>query len=97
VDTDDLVSLAVALGVSPVTLLMPDTAEATERVTLTETQKCDAARMWAWLGGSASIEPGVNSIEYLLSDVIPSWRKEQLLDNLREVSALSTKSESETT
>lgn len=102
VDPDDLVALALVLDVSPVTLLMPDTADETEQVTLTETRKCDAGRLWAWLGGGTSIEPGVNSIEYQLSGVLPSWLKAQLLANIRDVTArfdgegtVSTKSESE--
>src|SRR5215217_819117 len=50
VDADDLVALALALGVSPVTLLMPDTADGDSKVEVTGlTEPCRAERWWEWL------------------------------------------------
>src|SRR6478752_7585543 len=50
VDVDDLVALAAALGVAPVTLLMPTTHEADEFVTTTASvDPVPAYRLWWWL------------------------------------------------
>ncbi|MFN8101623.1 MAG: XRE family transcriptional regulator [Mycobacterium sp.] len=48
VDADDLVALAAALGVSPVTLLMPSGVGAGEIVAVCETE-FKAATLWEWL------------------------------------------------
>jgi transcriptional regulator with XRE-family HTH domain len=61
VDVDDLVALAIALDVSPITLLMPaDTPigakDPTKMVTTTGMDtKVSAERLWAWLVGEASV------------------------------------------
>src|SRR5688572_416451 len=49
VDADDLVALAMALEVSPVTLLMPFTAQGS--VELTDTISADALDAWDWSRG----------------------------------------------
>lgn len=49
VDADDLVALAVALGVSPVRLLLP--AEDVGEVPLTPTERASWAAAWAWATG----------------------------------------------
>lgn len=50
VDADDLVALAVALDVSPITLLMPDTATSGARVEVTGAEKkLTAEHVWEWL------------------------------------------------
>ncbi len=48
VDADDLMALAVALDVSPITLLMPPTADADE-TTATAVGPVTALRLWQWL------------------------------------------------
>ena len=78
VDADDLVALALALDVSPATLLMPAAADDTERVDVTGVAKCDADRLWSWLSAQAPIEPDVHVIEFRLA-ALPPWKKRQLL------------------
>ena len=48
VDVDDLVALAVALRVSPVTLLLPATEANSDRVRLTERVEVHARNAWDW-------------------------------------------------
>lgn len=61
VDVDDLVALAVVLGVSPATLLMPPVEQPDATVTVTGAGEMQADRLWQWLtaynpltGGRAS-------------------------------------------
>jgi transcriptional regulator with XRE-family HTH domain len=50
VDADDLVALAVALEVSPITLLMPAVIAANDRVTITGVRdELYADQVWSWL------------------------------------------------
>lgn len=49
IDADDLVALAAALDVSPITLLMPYTAHGT--VKLTESLETEALAAWDWMRG----------------------------------------------
>jgi transcriptional regulator with XRE-family HTH domain len=52
VDVDDLVALAVALGVSPPSLLMPNAETSEETVTVTgHREPLSAERAWSWFGG----------------------------------------------
>ena len=53
VTTDDLMALAVALGVSPVTLLMPNTTHADDKVSATGLVEAKTSRVvWEWLTAS---------------------------------------------
>jgi transcriptional regulator with XRE-family HTH domain len=54
IDADDLVGLAAALDVSPITLLMPYTAHGT--VKLTESVELDALAAWDWMRGVRPID-----------------------------------------
>ena len=56
VDVDDLMALAVALDVSPITLLLPDNPEA-EVTVPGEDDPVSAPRLWLWLRADASL-PG---------------------------------------
>jgi len=49
VTPDDLIALALALGVSPITLLMPATSDPADEVEVTGADKVTADRLWAWL------------------------------------------------
>lgn len=49
VDADDLVALALAFGVSPITLLMPPVEGGEDEVALTETVSAEAQAVWNWL------------------------------------------------
>ena len=58
VDVDDLNALALALDVTPLTLLMPEAADAVERVEITGAAgKCDAEQVWNWLCAQEPIGP----------------------------------------
>lgn len=82
VDADDLFALAVALGVSPVTLLTPDAGEGGEKVAATGvTEKCDVERLWNWVCAHEPIDPDVQTIEFWIA-ALPSWKKRQVMDNL---------------
>jgi transcriptional regulator with XRE-family HTH domain len=55
-DTDDLVVLAAALGVSPATLLMPAGHRPDDPVHITgEETAVPAAQVWAWLSGADAL------------------------------------------
>lgn len=51
VDADDLVALAVALGVSPVAILLPGTSEPGDSVSVTGVGAADALAVWEWANG----------------------------------------------
>ena len=51
VDADDLVGLALALGVNPSALLLPRDTALRDVVTLTEEQNASATDAWAWADG----------------------------------------------
>jgi len=66
VDADDLVALAVALGVSPITLLMPEADMKDSPVTITgEELELHASRVWAWLNGSDTLPQTPNQVRIL--------------------------------
>lgn len=54
VDADDLVALAAALDVSPITLLMPFTAKGD--VQLTDRIKANALAAWDWMRGTRPLD-----------------------------------------
>ncbi|MFJ7242362.1 hypothetical protein ACIQWB_35285 [Streptomyces olivaceus] len=57
VDVDDLVALALALNVSPLTLLLPD-SWSEEDVWLTERRRVQSRTAWLWGQGLAPAEDG---------------------------------------
>ena len=78
VDVDDLMALAVALGVSPIALLMPPAEQPEDLVAVTgAAEPTYADRLWDWL---CALEPlprtGTNWAE-LRAASWPSWRWEQ--------------------
>ncbi|BBZ22135.1 helix-turn-helix domain-containing protein [Mycolicibacter hiberniae] len=75
VDTDDLVALAVALGVSPIRLLMPESAEVDDQVVQTGREPESARRGWEWLQGA--FVPGDD--ETPNPAAWPSWRTRDVL------------------
>lgn len=83
VDTDDLTAIAVALGVSPATLLMPhanvDGVEAQSPDDLTQpitglSEPITALRMWDWIGGESPL-PGDADVLGFLSRARPRWKQ----------------------
>jgi len=71
VDADDLVALAAALGVSPVTLLMPQAA-ADAPLTVANTEFL-AATLWEWLIAEWPF-PKSDGLMAFLSKALPPWK-----------------------
>jgi transcriptional regulator with XRE-family HTH domain len=57
VDADDLVALALALGVSPLRLLLPGSAD-TKPIELTATCRVRARDAWRWASGEQPLSQG---------------------------------------
>lgn len=79
VDADDLVALAIALNVSPITLLMPAAADPDSDVQVTAERKTSAKRMWSWLNGGYPLEGSVLSF---FNAALPHWERTALEDAL---------------
>ena len=80
VDTDDLMAFAVALDVSPGTLLMPHTAAADEKVAVTAlADVCEAEQLWDWLT-ERHPRPGVRQFNMA---TWPTWVQERATDSMR--------------
>ena len=73
VDVDDLVALAAALEVSPITLLMPSTADADE-IAATAVGAVTALRLWQWLAAEMPLAGDTPSdvFGFILRSV-PNW------------------------
>ena len=74
VDCDDLTALAVAFGVSPISLLMPAAADDSPdtHVQLTGTEKMEGSRIWSWLNGSYPLNGSVLSF---FNNALPPWER----------------------
>lgn len=62
IDVDDLVALAVALGVSPITLLMPDTAEPNSDIGVTAIGDLPAIEYWQWMRTELPVRTDVSQV-----------------------------------
>lgn len=85
VTPDDLVALAVALGVSPVTLLMPESSTATDEVDVTGFDGVlPAEALWHWLRGGYPL-PGDDRLSLVFQAAAwPAWRlKDQIESDKR--------------
>ncbi len=92
IDADDLVALSLALGVSPATLLMPDTDSEDARVSVTgHPDTVPASQLWRWLRADRSIAGAENAGElvdfYTLA--LPAWRRMQVADFLQDMADLN--------
>ncbi|OHV03894.1 helix-turn-helix domain-containing protein [Mycobacterium talmoniae] len=81
VDADDLVALAVALGVSPITLLMPRASAPDELVDITGFDgDLPAAALFAWLSARDALPAqagGVNMTRVaFLARALPDWMQQ---------------------
>jgi transcriptional regulator with XRE-family HTH domain len=82
VTPDDLTALAVALQISPATLLMPGMPGATDSTEMVEVTGMDtkmmAATLWLWLQAdpSGASVVGLSPMAFLLN-AQPSWRHPQ--------------------
>jgi hypothetical protein len=77
VDVDDLVALAMALSVSPATLLMPDVDTAQDKVVFTgHPDPVSAGRAWMWFEAATPInlqdEP--EKLAAFIANSWPNWR-----------------------
>lgn len=64
VDVDDLMALAAALGVSPVTLLMPDAANRDDMVEATAVGELRAENLFYWAMSLGHWDPGVGDLKW---------------------------------
>ena len=84
IDADDLVALAAALGVSPITLLMPDSESEDETVESTA-GTVPAKRLWKWLQADRPLDGEVTA-ESLLTfsgEALPTWRMRDLGEGIK--------------
>jgi transcriptional regulator with XRE-family HTH domain len=81
VDVDDLMALAVVLGVPPATLLMPVTDSEADMVTATGiSTKMMAQQLWLWLVADLSGASVVGlSPAAFLGRALPLWQQSQWL------------------
>jgi transcriptional regulator with XRE-family HTH domain len=78
VDVDDLVALAAALGVSPITLLMPADADPATPVAVTGVDgEVPAERLWNWLTASGPLRAR-DLVLAFYGDALPSWERHQM-------------------
>lgn len=90
VDVDDLMALAVALDVSPVTLLMPVTKDASNAVDATgQSDALAASALWDWLTAAGPL-PGGHAMTFLakalphwLTAGMPNWLSEAMTRNFK--------------
>lgn len=90
VDADDLVALAAALDVSPITLLMPavntDGSEVQESDRLPVTgyaEPIDARLIWSWLKAEQPLAAGMTWTMFV-SRAWPNWVQEQFSAEAQE-------------
>jgi hypothetical protein len=84
VDADDLVALAVVLDVSPVTLLMPNTAAGDEHVEVTGVdRKLTAEHVWEWLRCRQPVVTDQRGFRAFWS-AQPAWKQQQYQELLNE-------------
>lgn len=78
VDVDDLTAIAVALGVSPASLLMPnlETVAKDDLVPITGWHKeISATVVWRWLAAEAPLVYGEDA--WFIARALPSWEREE--------------------
>jgi transcriptional regulator with XRE-family HTH domain len=79
VDVDDLMALATALGVSPITLLMPDMPGAADQMAMVAVtgvkHRVPAQDLWHWLSGEVG-PPSWLGVSWPLYDARgrPAWK-----------------------
>jgi hypothetical protein len=81
VDADDLVALALALDVSPISLLVPIAESGEDDVEITGLEAgVEARRVWRWLQAASRINEGTYA-EFLtfVNRAIPPWRQPEVV------------------
>lgn len=75
VDVDDLMAISRALGVWPITLLMPDSASAEDLVVGTGVSEAvSAERFWDWLTASGGLSGDSDEWVETMHDGHPAWK-----------------------
>lgn len=82
ISADDLVALAVALGVSPATLLMPYTTERAERVLATGTGPQSAEGLWRWLVGNNPFKGSGRHLAEFWLNSWPEWEHDEMAEEI---------------
>ena len=82
VDADDLVSLAVALGVSPISLLLPAGTSQDAEVRITGARTAKAERVWGWLSASYPLE---GSVLAFFNVALPPWERDAVEEKIGAV------------
>jgi transcriptional regulator with XRE-family HTH domain len=78
VDADDLVALALALGVSPTSLLMPDVDNVDDEITITGLpESVSAGRAYSWFGGKVPITAAETHWASFVLHGRPRWEGSQ--------------------
>ncbi len=79
VDSDDLVALALVLGVAPSSLLMPHTTPSATgsatQVEVTGAGERSARDVWDWLRTDAALDPALDPREFRFR-AVPAWADE---------------------
>lgn len=84
VTVDDLVALAVALGVSPVTLLTPNSPEGSDMVQYTALpQPISSEDLLDWLTGKFPLPNSGSSVLEFYARALPLWMREGMIAALR--------------
>jgi transcriptional regulator with XRE-family HTH domain len=96
VDVDDLLGLAVALGVSPISLLVPhDTQTPTDMIEVTGVGNPEeAAEVWEWLGAGGPLGGAATGIAWLdfARRAFPQWRLRQAIGGVEQMIKLERES-----
>jgi transcriptional regulator with XRE-family HTH domain len=84
VDVDDLVALAIALDVTPTTLLMPYTTVHDEPVRITAQAKpIYALNVWDWLTAYRPLDPDVAWLTFIVA-TWPIWRLQEFNEEMQQ-------------
>ncbi|MGA5466574.1 helix-turn-helix domain-containing protein [Mycobacterium sp. NPDC050041] len=89
VSVDDLMALAVALRVSPITLLMPDSVDRDTPVTVTGiTERYAADLLWKWLRADWALpRRGDDASELfdLVAPSLPAWERREYAERVTDL------------
>lgn len=98
VDVDDLLGLAVVLGVTPISLLYPGAKQGEEAVTATGLKlNLPARHLWEWMRAETPLVASRDGMERyaFFGDAWPEWRRQEFSEEIRQWSEIATKRGSE--
>ncbi|CAN3126257.1 helix-turn-helix domain-containing protein [Mycobacterium sp. smrl_JER01] len=85
VDVDDLIAIAVALDVSPISMLTPNASDRAESVAITAVEGAlTAEQLWKWLCAERPLRHVTDGMELLefIRAATPLWRSRQYADGV---------------